>query len=112
MRCVKKHPKNTIMLWPTIQLHMVVKYITLSLASQCFIVPHVIVLSLILILSAIILACLLYGIIRFNSIVVAFGDEFVNSDIYGDAKVLYYIDIMMSRSLSCLMGCNSYWPME
>ena len=40
--------------------YMVVKYITMSFASHCFIVPHVIVLSLILIHSAIILACMAF----------------------------------------------------
>ena len=38
--------------------YMVVKYITMSLASHCCIVQHVIVLSLILMHSAIILACM------------------------------------------------------
>ena len=38
--------------------YMVVKYITMSLASHCCIVSHAIVLSLILMHSAIILACM------------------------------------------------------
>ena len=43
--------------------YMVVKYITMSLASHCCIVPHVIVLSLILMHSAIILACMASSVV-------------------------------------------------
>ena len=59
--------------------YMVVKYITMSLASHCCIVPHVIVLSLILMHSAIILACMASSVLMV--FFVAFGDELANSDI-------------------------------
>ena len=59
--------------------YMVVKYTTLSLASHCCIVPHVIVLSLILMHSAIILACMASSVLMVFFI--AFVDELANSDI-------------------------------
>ena len=59
--------------------YMVVKYITMSLASHCCIVPHVSVVSLYL--NAFSNYTSMYGIIRFNGIFVAFGDELANSDI-------------------------------
>ena len=57
---------------------MVVKYITMSLASHCFIVSQVIVSSSILIDPTL---SNYASIIRFNIIFVAFSDELVNSDI-------------------------------
>ena len=53
----KKNTKSTIMQWPAID-YMVVKYITVSLASHCLIVSQDIVSSRILIHSAIMLACM------------------------------------------------------
>ena len=78
----------------------------MSLASHCFIVPHVIVLSRINALSN---YAGMYGIIRCNSIFVAFGDELVNSDImYHDTSfvVLHTSTLYHSCSFQQLNLCS------
>ena len=78
--------------------YMVVKYITMSLASHWFIVSQVIVSSRISNYASI------YVIIRFNIVFVAFSDELVDSDICPTTHLWWYF-ILPHYIIHVLTNC-------